>query len=146
MRGGGRRGVGGLTSLLVSLFVTQDFKYSNVKTVKEQTFHKHSTNVPTSNRNETNTSELVPESAPSLSIWSRRADSGPNGNNPFSRRQIRERYLFWYRFYLNDILYRLLSSDVQYQNVFVSFPKRYQNVCPFVFNIAIQIQPLWGSG
>ncbi len=55
----------GMTSLLVYLFVTQDYKYSNVKTVKEQTFHKHSTNVPTSNRNETKTSELVPESAPS---------------------------------------------------------------------------------
>jgi hypothetical protein len=38
---------------------------SNVKTVKKQTFHKRSTNVPTSNRNETKTSEFVSESAPS---------------------------------------------------------------------------------
>ncbi len=34
--------------LLVRVIVT-----SNVKTVKEQTFHKHSTNIPISNRNET---------------------------------------------------------------------------------------------
>ncbi len=34
--------------------------WSNVKTVKEQTFHKRSTNVPTSNRNETKTSENLP--------------------------------------------------------------------------------------
>jgi hypothetical protein len=33
---------------------------SNVQTVNEQTFHKRSTNVPTSNRNETKTSEFVP--------------------------------------------------------------------------------------
>ncbi len=51
---------------------------SHFKTVKEQTFHKRSTNVPTSNRNKTKTSEFVPESALSkeiISIWSRRADS-----------------------------------------------------------------------
>jgi hypothetical protein len=35
----------------------------NVKTVKEQTFHKCSTHVLTSNRNKTTTSEFVPESA-----------------------------------------------------------------------------------
>ncbi len=61
-------------------------------------------------------SEFVPESAPSkdiISIWSRRAGSGPNRNNLFSKRQIRERY----------------------QNVLVSFPNRYLNVCPFVFDI-----------
>ncbi len=46
-------------------------------------------------------------------IWSRRTDSGPNRNNLFSTRQIRERY----------------------QNVLVWFPKRYRNVCPFVFYI-----------
>jgi hypothetical protein len=86
----------GMTSLLVYLFVTQDCKYSNVKTVKEQTFHKHSTNVPTSNRNETKTSDLVPESAPSKEhiLFGPGEHSGPNGNNLFSRRQIRERYLF----------------------------------------------------
>jgi hypothetical protein len=42
-----------------------------------------------------------------------RAESGPNRNNLFSTRQIRERY----------------------QNVLVSFRKRYQNVCPPVFDI-----------
>jgi hypothetical protein len=85
------------------------------KTVKGQTFHKRSTNVPTSNRNETKTSEFAPESAPSIehiSIWSRRADSGPNQNNLFTTRQIQK----------------------QYQNVLVSFPKRYRNLCPFVFD------------
>ncbi len=87
---------------------------SNDKTVKKQTFHKHSTNVPTSNRNETK--KFAPKSAPSkehISIWSRRADSRPNQNNLFSTRQIRERY----------------------QNVLDSFPKRYRNVCLFVFDI-----------
>ncbi len=61
-------------------------------------------------------SEFVPESAPLkeiISIWSRRADSGPNRNNLFSTRQIRERY----------------------QNILVSFPKQFRNVCPFVFDI-----------
>jgi hypothetical protein len=79
-------------------------------------FHKRSTNVPTSNRNEPKTSEFVPESSPSkeiISIWSGRADSGLNQNNLLSTRQIRERY----------------------QTVLVSFPKRYRNVCPFVFDI-----------
>jgi hypothetical protein len=33
----------------------------NVKTVKEQTFHKRPTNVPISNRNEAKTFEFVPE-------------------------------------------------------------------------------------
>jgi hypothetical protein len=42
-----------------------------------------------------------------LSIWPRSADSGPNRNNLFS---IRE-------------------------NVLVSFPKLYRNVCPLVFDI-----------
>jgi hypothetical protein len=90
---------------------------SNVNTVKEHTFHKRSTNVPTANRNETKTSEFVPESAPSkehISIWSRRADSGPNRNNLFSTRQIQEHY----------------------QIVLVSFPKPYQNICPFLFDIS----------
>ncbi len=93
------------------------FEYSpgNVK-VKEQRFYKRSTNVPTSNRNETKKSEFVPKCAPSkehMSFWSRRADSGPNRNNLFSRRQIRGRS----------------------QNILVLFPKRYRNVCPFVFYI-----------
>ncbi len=79
-------------------------------------FYRRSTNILAPNRNETKTSEVVPESAPSkeiISIWSRRADSGLNRNNLFSTRQIRERY----------------------QIVLVSFPKRYRNVCPFVFDI-----------
>jgi hypothetical protein len=38
---------------------------NNVKTVKEHTFHKRSTNVPTANRNETKTSEFIFESSPS---------------------------------------------------------------------------------
>jgi hypothetical protein len=61
-------------------------------------------------------SEFVPESATSkeiISIWSRRAYSGPNRNNLLSTRQIWERY----------------------QNVLVSFPNGYRNVCPFVFDI-----------
>jgi hypothetical protein len=41
---------------------------SNVKTVKEQTFHKRSTNVPMSNRNETKTIEFVHEFVPSKEI------------------------------------------------------------------------------
>jgi hypothetical protein len=49
-----------------------------------------------------------------ISTLSRRADSGPNRNNLFSTRQIRE----------------------QYQNVLVSFLKRYRTVCPFVFDCA----------
>jgi hypothetical protein len=74
------------------------------QTVKKQTFHKRSTNVPISNRNETQTVEFVPSFVLSKEIifmWSRRADSGPkNRNNLFSIRQIRER--FWFRF-PNDI-------------------------------------------
>jgi hypothetical protein len=68
---------------------------SNVKTVKEQTFHKRSTNVPIHNRNEAKTLDFVPElvlSKEIISIWSRRADSGPNQNNLFSIRQIQERF------------------------------------------------------
>ncbi len=87
----------------------------NVKTVKKQTFQKLSTKVPISNRNETITFEFVHEfvlSKELISIWSRGADSGPKRNNLFSMRQIRGRY----------------------PNVLVSFPKRYQNVCPFVFD------------
>jgi hypothetical protein len=56
------------------------------------------------------------KSAPSkkhISTWSRIADSGPNQNNLFSTRQNWE----------------------QYQNVLVSFPKQYQNICPLVFDI-----------
>jgi hypothetical protein len=82
----------------------------------KQSRNKRSTNVPTSNRNETIPSEFVPESAPSkqiISIRSRRTDFGPNRNNLLSKRQIQERY----------------------QNILVSFPKQYRNVCPFVFDI-----------
>ncbi len=50
---------------------TRFARYSNVKTVKEQTFHKRSANVPTSNRNESKTSEFVPQSAPSKEIIGR---------------------------------------------------------------------------
>ncbi len=66
--------------------------------IKEQTFHKHSKSIPTSNRNETKTSEFVPESAPSkehISIWSWRADSGP------TRQQHKfgnDTKTFWFRF------------------------------------------------
>ncbi len=48
-------------------------------------FHKRSTNVPTSKRNETKRLEFAPESAPSkehISIWSRRAESVQNKTNP----------------------------------------------------------------
>jgi hypothetical protein len=58
-------------------------------------FYKRSTNVPISNRNETKTFEFVPEfvlSKEIISIWSRRADYGPNRNYLFSIRQILERY------------------------------------------------------
>jgi hypothetical protein len=68
---------------------------SAFKTVNEQTLHRRSTIVPTSNRNQTKTSEFLPESAPLkeiISIWSRRADSEPNRNNLFSTRQIRDHY------------------------------------------------------
>ncbi len=71
------------------------FKACKVKTVKEQTFHKRSTSVPISNRNETKTFEFVPEfvlSKEIISVWSRRADSGPNRNNLFPIRKIWERY------------------------------------------------------
>jgi hypothetical protein len=75
-------------------------------------------NVPQTFRQEGNQNVwvFITESAPSkeiMSIWSRRTDSGPNRNTLFSTRQIRERY----------------------QNVLVSFPKLYRNVCPFVFDI-----------
>ncbi len=52
-----------------------------------------------------------------LSIWPRRADSGQNRNDLFSISEIWERY----------------------QNVLVSFPKRYRNVCPFVFDITTKM-------
>ncbi len=87
-------------------------KTTNVKTVKEQTFHKRSANF----RNLTGTSEFVTQSASLkeiISIWSRGADSGPNLKNLFSTRQIRERY----------------------QNVLVSLPKQFRNVCPFVLTL-----------
>jgi hypothetical protein len=42
----------------------------NVKTAKEQMFHKHFANVPTSNRNETKMSEFVPQSFPAKEIIS----------------------------------------------------------------------------
>ncbi len=51
-----------------------------------------------------------------LSIWARRADSEQNWNNLFSIREICQRY----------------------QNILVSFPKQYRNVCPFVFDITTQ--------
>jgi hypothetical protein len=79
-----------------------------VKKVKEQTFQKLSTKVPISNRNETKTFEFVHE----FVLSKQGADSGPKRNNLFSMRQIRG----------------------QYQNVLVSFPKRYRNICPFVFD------------
>ncbi len=85
----------------------------NVKTVKEQTFHKRSTNVPTSSKNETKTSEFVPETAPSkehISIQSRTADSGPNRNN--------------------------LPQQDEFGNDTKTFWYRLQNDCPFVFDIA----------
>jgi hypothetical protein len=83
------------------LFIVEDFELTVGQNIK-------GTNVPTSNRNETITSEFVPEYAASkeiISILSMRADSGPNRNNLFSTRQIRERYstkIFWFRFQ-NDI-------------------------------------------
>jgi hypothetical protein len=58
-------------------------------------FHKRSTNVPISNRNETKTFGFTPEfvlSKEIISIWSRRADSEQNRNGLFSIRQIREQY------------------------------------------------------
>ncbi len=61
---------------------------NNVKTVKEQTFHKRSTNV-------TKTFEFIPEfvlSKEIISFWSRTAYSEPNRNNLFSVRQIQDRY------------------------------------------------------
>ena len=73
--------------------------------------------------NETKTSEFVLKSGPSkehISIYSRRADSGPNKNNLFSTRQIRERF----------------------QNVLVSFSKRYRNVSPSVFDITSSDNPV----
>ncbi len=86
---------------------------SNVKKVKEQAFQKRSKNVPISNRKK-KTIQFVPQfvlSKEISSIWSRRADSGPNRNNLFSIREIRERY----------------------KKVLVLLPKRYWNFCPFVF-------------
>jgi hypothetical protein len=66
---------------------------SNVKTVKEQTFHKRSTNVPMSNRNETKkrlsrSRICVIERDPIYLVQ----NSGQNRNNLFSIREIRERY------------------------------------------------------
>ncbi len=54
-----------------------------------------------------------------MSIWSKRTDTGPNRNNLFSIRQIRERY----------------------QNILVSFPTRYRKVCLFIFDITRQPLP-----
>jgi hypothetical protein len=70
------------------------------------------------------TTEFVPKvvlSKEILSIWYRRADSGPNRNNLFSIREIRE----------------------QYQNVLVLFPKQYRNVCPFVLTLLLPGTKLW---
>ncbi len=60
-------------------FLTPMVKSSNVKTVKEQTFHKRSTNVLKSNRNEQkclSCSQICPIESNHF-YWSRRADSGP---------------------------------------------------------------------
>ncbi len=89
-------------------FLAQSYSgyVGHVKTVKERTFHKHSKNVPISIRNETKKFEFVPEfvlSKEIISIWSRRADSGPNRNNLFSIRQIRERYQNVLFSFQNDI-------------------------------------------
>jgi hypothetical protein len=95
-----------------SSYVTRVRRRQNSKgTNVPQTFHKRSTNVPRSNRNETKTFEFVSEFVSKeikeiISIWSTRADSGPNRKNLFSRRQIQERY----------------------KNVLISFQKRYWNV------------------
>jgi hypothetical protein len=67
------------------------------------------------------TIEFVPKFVLSIEIifiWSRRSDSGPNQNNLLSIREIPERY----------------------QNILVSIPKLYRNVCPFFFDIT-----LWNS-
>jgi hypothetical protein len=101
---------------LVEKLFSASFCLSNVKTVKEQMFHKRSRNLLIYNRNETKMIEFFPEFVllnVVLSIWPRRADSGPNPNDLFSIREIRDRY----------------------QNVLVSFPKRYRNVCSLVFDI-----------
>jgi hypothetical protein len=69
-------------------------------------FHKHSTNVTISNWNEIKTFEFVHElvlSKEIISIWSRGADYGPNGNNLFPIRQIRERYQNVLVSFQNDI-------------------------------------------
>ncbi len=108
-------------SQLISTKYFQNRNYSSTRsqhskgTNVPQTFHKRSTNVLTSHRNETKTFEFVHISAPSKKIiyrWSMRADSGPNRNNLFSTRQIRE----------------------QNQNDWVSFKKGYRKAYPFVFD------------
>ncbi len=59
------------------------------------------TNIPISNRNETKTFEFVPEfvlSKEIISIWSRRADSGPNRGNLFSIKKFgNDTKTFWFR-------------------------------------------------
>ncbi len=82
--------------------------------MSKQYRNKLSTYIPISNQNETNSLEFVSEFVllkEMISVWSRRAESGPNRNNLFSIRQI------WYQY------------------VLVSFPEWYRNVCPFVFYI-----------
>ncbi len=75
-----------LTKYVIPAYL--NVQYQNSKGNNDpQTFHKRSTNVPISNRNETKTFEFVPEfvlSKKISSIWSRRADSRPNRNYLFS--------------------------------------------------------------
>ncbi len=89
----------------------------NVKTVKEQTFHKHSTNVPTSNR-------IKPKRLICSQIC------------PIERAHfyLVQESRFWTR-WKQSVLNKPISGTIPKR--LVSFPKRYRNVCPFVFDIAI---------
>ncbi len=78
-------------------------KISNVKTVKDQTFYKRSTNVQISNRNETKNDRVL------------------------SRICLIQRSVFNMR------------NLGTMQKCFVSFPKRYRIVCPFVFDITTKM-------
>jgi hypothetical protein len=94
---------------------SEDVVQSNVKTVKEQTFQQRSSNVPISNRNETEKFEFIPEFVllkEFISIWFMKAYSGPNRNNLFSIRQIRECYQIVLVSFQNDIGSKSKNSNI----------------------------------
>jgi hypothetical protein len=90
---------------------SEEVVQSNVKAVKEQTFQQRSTNVPEWNRNVWVRSRICLIERVHF-YWSMRAYSGPNRNNLFWIRQIRERYQNVLVSFQNDIGSKSKNSNI----------------------------------